>query len=201
MLTKKPFVNNMFVNKKQIWNEDIVSSRGLKSFFSQKPSAIFHQVNKAVEPIKGWTPPIFLYLESRGLDNYVSGQLVYTGNGSTSTGQEFIASREIIDFYQKIDIDSGRTFEPSEYLQTKDMRGKVLDAFCKLEFCVDAFICIATGAYDENVNLKNIKKEFNGDFDGLFTSTHKKINYLFLNKLISEEAYVLLNKAKKLETP
>lgn len=178
------------INKSELWNKDIqtpddVTVKMLKSNgILNKPLEIIRDEKKSNE----WLPPIFLYHEERDEQNYVHGHAVYGGNGSRSVSISWVESREILTYSKPVkNVD--RFINDAK-------RGEILSAFCKLEFCIDALVCIEMGAYEDQKILTNMQKELVGDRDGLFSTTQKKLRFLKTRGVIDRKTYDLLFKAK-----
>ncbi len=182
----------MKIDKRSLWNTDIhcpdeiAEYLGRPELFSQAKMALTSR--EAHEP--AWVPPIFLYHEVRGRENYVNAQALYGGNGSPSIISALVESREILTYappQQEIDklINDAR-------------RGEILSAFCKIEFCLDALICIEMGVYQKKMSPESMQKELISDRDGLFNTTHKKISYLRHRGVIDDKTRKLLLKAKNI---
>ncbi len=180
------------INKRVLWNTDIPCPDEVADYLS-RPKLFSHSKNALSsgqnhEP--SWVPPIFLYHEARGHKNYVNAKALYGGNGSPSIVNALVESREIL------------TYAPPQKEIDKHIndarRGEILSAFCKIEFCLDALICVEMGVYEKRMSPQSMQKELLGDRDGLFNTTHKKISYLRHKNVIDDKTRKLLLKAKNI---
>jgi hypothetical protein len=180
------------IDKRSLWNTDIPCPDEVANYLGQPK--LFAKAKNALSSTEGrelaWVPPIFLYHETRGRQNYVDAQALYGGNGSPSIINALVESREILTYAPpKQEIDK---------LINDARRGEILSAFCKIEFCLDALICIEMGVYEGRMSPNSMQKELLGDRDGLFNTTHKKISYLRHREVIDDKTRKLLLKAKNI---
>ncbi len=175
----------MVYTKQQLWNLDIPITHEFLDLL-ESVGAIdewpFTNLWNFRSTVDENTPPLFLYTESRDERNYVTYSRVYGGGGSGSA---------------EVGVGARSLFETdlSDRLGTSE-RGKILDAFCKIEFCIDVMICIEMGVFSNKIEYVSIKNEFSEARDGLFSSVHKKINYLKHKKILMPETHKLLMKSK-----
>lgn len=80
----------------------------------------------------------------------------------------------------------------SSYIREAE-RGKILNNFCRIDFCLDVFICIHEGVFENKVQWVDLKKEF--EEDGRYATTGKKIKTLRGYRLIRDHTRAQLSKA------
>lgn len=167
----------------QLWNLDIEIEKETKKFFLKVP--MYDHFKLIPRQTKGWSLPIFLYCELREKQNYLSTFTIHGGSSSRGAISAVSGGRELIN---EMDL--------SNYTDEK-CRGIVLEAFCKIEFCLDVSVCVEMGAYEGKLPLADIRDDLREE-SGLFSSSSKKLKYLKQRGFIDNNTYILLNKAKKI---
>lgn len=170
------------IDTRKLWNEDIISDAELLALLPQlfqgERGSLFPRVS--FDHITG-LPPIFIYQEHRGEHNDIQ-TFSYYGNKKGKNAQLSLGSRGLL-------VLSSTTIGEAE-------RGKILNAFCRVDFILDVMIAIDCGVFDGSISYKGIEKLFTQG-DGTFATTSRKIKYLRAKRLLSKETYDLLEKAKK----
>ncbi|MDB5180599.1 MAG: hypothetical protein JWO54_357 [Candidatus Saccharibacteria bacterium] len=131
-------------------------------------------------------PLIYLYYETTDeLGNY-SIDTIYGGGGHSSATRGVSAERNII-------------YDKSKYIG-KDTRGKVLDAFCEIEFLIDILVCIDFGVYEGLKSYKWVKRLYSWESksEQKLPDTSSRIKLLMSSDLITEKTYNSLMSAKKI---
>lgn len=179
------------IDKTKLFKEDISCLDAVAEFITMENARKLSNITS--DNKSKWFPPIFLFHEQRTL-NQLHGQslaitMLHGGHGSRQLTVHNSMSRDIIDF---------SFFGDNNTQLNDDRRGKILAAFCKLEFCIDALICLEMGVFDNKLAIKDMHKELKTDRDGLFTTANKKVNYLVHKNRISSETYESFKKAKNI---
>lgn len=158
------------VPKTSFWNTDVVCQDEVDIYLQK-----YWNDSTIVKGSDTWTPPIFLYYESRDEQNYVDARALYGGGYSPTINFAAVENREIIAL---TGID---TF----LVLSNNIRGEILAAFSQIEFVLDVIMCSELGAYQNTRNIKRIEKTFKAD--GLFSTTYSKLEYLKLKNVIDKE--------------
>lgn len=171
------------ISEKAIWNTTLSAPDEIQDLLLGESTRLYDLVGRG-DPAKG--VPFLLYCETRDEDNYLRSHSLFS-NEDHAKIEEMHAGREVLG---KTDWENVGLYGYEE-----KWRGVVLGRFCKIDFILDVLICIENGYYTNPIQTKKIMRELR-DWDGLFSTTDKKLRYLRSRKVISEPTYSFLNEAK-----
>lgn len=170
------------IDRRELFNITIREPDGLSALLEQ----VFPRDEGALVPQPTFrsdlnTPPLFLYTESRRDDNWLDSFSYYGGNGQSA--QIGFGAREVLKLDSRIIRDGER--------------GRILNAFCRIEFCLDVLVCVHEGVFEGKMTWNQLKEEF-AEQGARYATTEQKIEALKKSKLIRSKTRDLLEKAKKI---
>jgi hypothetical protein len=170
------------IDQRQLFNTTIEEPEGLSDLLGKLfPNKSNQFVPRPIFAISKDVPPILLYTESRREDNWLDSFSYYGGNGQAA--QIRFGARESLELNTKIIGESER--------------GKILNAFCRVEFCLDVFICIYEGIFENKTTWAALSLEFEKE-GGKYTTTSQKITALKQANYIRTKTRKLLEKSKQI---
>lgn len=176
----------MKVDKRQLWDSDIRTPDGLNELldklFVHGEAKHFPELQFKMDKD---CPPLFFFVEARDATNYVSSFTYYGGGGSKSAIVS-MGGRQLLTLHgDRVD---------------NSVRGEVLNAFCCLEFVIDAMCCSASGVFTNQLPYSDLLPEFSNtpEHQGTLSSTEMKIQLLYDKGLLTKHARDILLKAKRI---
>lgn len=169
------------LSKSELWNNSLVFPKVFESI--SKQSSFFFE-DKTGESRSGWSLPVMLFYEIREDDNYLMTHFYIGGGASGSSSFGYEGGRHILD------LDNAKRFNEA-------VRGKLLSAFCKIDFILDILVCIDFGAYEGNINEKHMKKIIN-ERGGLVKGTGRKLDYIQSKRILDNNTIDTIRFCKKI---
>lgn len=169
------------IDRRTLFNVNIPEPEGLSELLHQlfplEAGNLFPHKNFALNER---TPPIFLYTESRGKDNWLQSFSYFGGNGQAA--QVSMGAREVLQLNSKMISEAER--------------GKILNSFCRIEFCLDVMVCLVEGVFEDRTQWAVLKGEFQEG--SKYATTQRKIKELRQVSLIRDVTKRQLVKAKEI---
>jgi hypothetical protein len=170
------------VTNRSLYDTDIAEPEGLSELLVEIFEPNQGSMYKLVDIIdRANAPPVFIYTEYRSKDNELTN-FSYSGGDGLGTIHQ-MGSRQILDLGAR----------PIGELE----RGKILSAFCKIEFCLDVLVCIAIGVYDTKVAWPDVKKQLR-EFDGIYFTVESRLKFLHRSEIIRKKTKSAVIKTRKI---
>lgn len=131
-------------------------------------------------------PPVYIYLEIPDEDGY--------------TIEDFYSNPGHLDLRAQRGFSINRELLSTETKYIDDnFRGKILSAFCEIEFLIDVMVCLGKGVYRGSETYKKVRQlyTYSCTKKNRLPDTEARINFLLENMLIADETYRYLKMAKK----